>query len=78
MHTTVQGILSTGVTQSYRAQRPATLLWGMTPRWGGNATAQAHRDRLPKDAKRSYQGHERALLRRLQQIKLQANEKKAL
>jgi hypothetical protein len=26
-------------------------LWGVTPRWGGNATAQAHRGPLPKDAK---------------------------
>jgi hypothetical protein len=26
-------------------------LWGRTPRWGGNATAQAHRGPIPKDAK---------------------------
>ncbi|MEU3208087.1 RHS repeat-associated core domain-containing protein [Streptomyces cyaneofuscatus] len=26
-------------------------LWGRTPRWGGNATAQAHRGPLPDDAK---------------------------
>ncbi|MFC9956018.1 RHS repeat domain-containing protein [Streptomyces nigra] len=44
---------------SPRTQTPADArtilesgeLWGRTPRWGGNPTAQAHRGPLPKDAK---------------------------
>ncbi|WP_333738946.1 RHS repeat domain-containing protein [Streptomyces sp. IBSBF 2806] len=41
----------TQTVENSRAIVESGELWGVTPRWGGNATAQAHRGPLPKDAK---------------------------
>ncbi|MGJ5797675.1 RHS repeat domain-containing protein [Streptomyces europaeiscabiei] len=41
----------TQTVENSRAIAESGELWGMTPRWGGNATAQAHRGPIPSNAK---------------------------